>query len=75
MVLQKYSYGFSFLKSMLVTLRFQSTFEKSHLEFTVNGIREKPYVNPKFSPLYKKEAWIVSHASQFGPISIKFRGV
>lgn len=61
-------------KHVSYIMRFQSTFEKSHPQFTVNGIREEPYVNPKFSPLYKKEAWMISLASHFGPISIKFRG-
>lgn len=77
MVQQNYSYGRFYFSQKHVSYikRFQSTFEKSHLEFAVNGIREEPYVNPKFRPLYKKEAWIVSLASHFGPISIKFRGV
>lgn len=62
-------------KNVSYIKRFQSTFEKSHLEFTVNGILEEPYVNPKFSPLYKKEAWILSLASHFGPIHKIQRGL
>lgn len=76
MVLQNYSYGrFYFSQKHVSYIEISVHFEKSHLDFTVNGIREEPYVNPKFSPLCKKEAWIMSLASQFGPISIKFRGV